>query len=161
MKKYLALLTALCLVSACSEQKQEENATEAQKAETPAMTDYADKEFTFDAASLQTGCEENSELVCTLNMAVKCSINPKLADCDAKKLPKFIFMEDESLERPTQVTYKINKLKPLAGGMVEVYTSSRCNASWFGLCEGNIIYVMSAADGGWAVKDVYARQSVD
>lgn len=161
MKKYLALLTALCLVSACSEQKQEENAAEVQKVETPTITDYAEKEFVFDADSLKTGCEEDSELVCTINMAVKCSINPKLADCNAQKLPKFIFMEDESLERPTQVSYKINKLKPLAGGMVEVYTASRCNASWFGLCEGNIIYVMSTTDGDWAVKDIYARQNID
>lgn len=161
MKKYLAFLAALCLVSACSEQKQEENATEAQKIETPAITDYAEKEFIFDAANLAAGCEEDSGLVCAVNMAVKCSINPKLADCDAKRLPKFIFMEDESLERPTLVSYKINKLKPLADGMVEVYTASRCNASWFGLCEGNIIYVMSTANGNWTVKDIYARQNID
>ena len=159
MKKYLAFLAALCLVSACSEQKQEENATEAQKIETPAITDYAEKEFIFDAANLAAGCEEDSGLVCAVNMAVKCSINPKLADCDAKRLPKFIFMEDESLQRPTSQSYKITKLKPLPDDMVEVYTQSTCNGNWFGLCNGNIIYVMKIKEGKWIVKDLYAVES--
>ncbi len=161
MKKYLTLLAALCLICACSEQKQKETSVEEQKVQAPTITDYAEKEFVFNATSLTAGCSENSDLVCTINMAIKCSINPKLEDCDAKRLPKFIFMEDESLERPTQVTYKISKLKPLAGGLVEVYTVSHCNASWFGLCEGNIIYVTSPTSGKWTIKDIYARQNVD
>jgi len=43
--------------------------------------------------------------------------------------------------------------------MIEVYTQGSCNGMWFGLCEGNIIYVLSNKNGFWAVKDVYAREN--
>ena len=65
-------------------------------------------------------------------------------------------MEDESLQRPTQQSYKITKLKPLNDGTVEVYTQSTCNGVWFGLCNGNIIYVMKNVNNKWQVKDIYA-----
>ena len=39
-------------------------------------------------------------------------------------------------------TYKITKMSPREDGSVEVYTQSSCNGNWFGLCNGNIVYVM-------------------
>ena len=57
-------------------------------------------------------------------------------------MPSFVFMQDETLTRPTFQSYKITKLTPRADGSVEVHTQSSCNGNWFGLCNGNIIYVM-------------------
>ena len=74
-------------------------------------------------------------------------------------MPKFVFMEDESLQRPTSQSYKITKIKPLSDGSVEVYTQSTCNGNWFGLCNGNIIYVMSHQDNHWIVKEIYAIEA--
>ena len=41
--------------------------------------------------------------------------------------------------------------------VVELYTDSTCNGSWFGLCQGTVIYVLTQPDdGSWYVKDIYA-----
>lgn len=93
-------------------------------------------------------------------MQLKCTINHKLPECDPKKLPKFTFMEDESLQRPSQASFQIVKLKPIDAHTVEVYTKSDCNGVWFGLCKGNIIYVLNNRSGNWTVKDIYALQSI-
>mgnify|MGYP001110388324 CR=1 FL=1 len=127
----------------------------------PQMIDYAQKSFHFSKDSLTAGCEDDSEIICAINLTVKCSIDPKFAECDKSKMPKFIFMEDESLQRPTESGYKITKLKPIAEGQMEVYTQSQCNGQWFGLCNGNIIYVMGQKDGHWVVKDLYAMQTTN
>lgn len=163
MKKFLSLFIVCGLLCACSEKKDASDETE-QVVETKKISlntmpsiDYAKKTFSFSKNDLKEGCEEDSEIVCAINLALKCSINPLLKECEKDKLPSFIFMEDESLERPTQISYKILKMKPIAGGSVEIYTQGTCDASWFGLCEGNIIYVMSQEQDNWFVKDIYAR----
>ena len=73
---------------------------------------------------------------------------------------KLTFMEDESLQRPSQASFQIVKLKPIDAHTVEVYTKSDCNGVWFGLCKGNIIYVLNNRSGNWTVKDIYALQSI-
>lgn len=65
-------------------------------------------------------------------------------------------MEDESLQRPTEMTFRVYKLKPLKSGSVELYTESTCNGNWFGLCQGNIIYVLTPNGDKWNVNDIYA-----
>lgn len=166
MKKYLALFLAFNLLVSCSDKKSDENAdagtTEVKKVSLSKIPniDYAEKTFKFSADTLTSGCEDDSEIICAINLALKCTINPRFAECDKAKMPKFIFMEDESLERPTAASYKITKMKPIAEGQIEIYTESTCNGSWFGLCNGNIIYVMAQKNGGWVVKDLYARQSM-
>ena len=52
--------------------------------------------------------------------------------------------------------FKIHKIKPVAADMVEIHTDSTCNGNWFGLCQGNIIYVLVPNGDSWRVKDIYA-----
>ncbi len=126
--------------------------------ETPAAPNVAieDKTFSFDAASLKPGCDEDSEIVCAVNLNAKCTLNPHFSECQKGLVPNFVFMEDESLGRPTRLSYKLQKIKPINAEMIEVHTVGTCDGNWFGLCQGNIIYVMAPRDGRWVVKDIYA-----
>ena len=157
MKKLLSLLMVLLTISACS--KSEEQSPKP----TPAPTVSIDKDtiFSFDINTLSVGCDNNSEIVCAINASIKCTINPEFAECAELKafMPNFIFMQDDSLQRPTSQSYKITKIKPLSDGTVEVYTQSTCNGNWFGLCNGNIIYVMDYQNNHWIVKDLYAIEA--
>lgn len=162
MKKYLMVLLALNLLVSCSD-KQEDNAAQAPVEtkqislnQTPQI-DYAGKTFSFKIDNLPQGCAEDSEIICAINQTIKCTINPQFSECDRELMPKFVFMQDESLDRPTEMSYQITKLKPLSGGMLEVYTNSDCNGTWFGLCKGTIIYVLSQQNNRWIVQDIYAR----
>ena len=159
MKSFIFLFLAGFVLSSCSDQNAPQKAT-GQQTETPAPTANIDKEtiFAFELNTLKPGCDSQSGIVCAINDAVKCTINPHFSDCAANKdyMPSFIFMEDESLKRPTKQSYQISKLKPLPDGTIEVYTQSHCNGNWFGLCNGNIIFVMENKNGRWGVKDLYA-----
>ena len=152
MKKTVLCLLVL-LIAACSKQ---DNTAE----KTASAQQSLDKEtvFSFEINNLQTGCDNPSEIVCAINQTVKCILNPQFSECTEAKdnMPDFVFMQDESLQRPTFQSYKINKLVPRSDGAVEVYTQSSCNGNWFGLCNGNIIYVMKNIDSTWKVIDMYA-----
>lgn len=152
MKKTVLFLLAL-LITACSKQ---DNTAE----KTALAQNSLDKEtvFSFEINNLQAGCDNPSEIVCAINQTIKCILNPQFSECDKAKdnMPAFVFMQDESLQRPTFQSYKINKLSPRSDGAVEVYTQSSCNGNWFGLCNGNIIYVMKNIDSTWKVIDMYA-----
>lgn len=156
MKKLLPLCCLIILLSACKP-------GDSQKKENPlAAPAFSDAEtYTISATNLTPGCKEDSEIVCAINLSLKCTVNPSFSECVENKayMPGFIFMQDDSLRRPTTVTYRINKLKPLEDGSVEVYTSSTCDGVWFGLCNGNIIYTMETLNGNWAVKDLYAVEN--
>ena len=68
-------------------------------------------------------------------------------------------MQDPGLDRPTEISYKITNRRVLVNNNVEIYTDSTCNGSWFGLCQGTVIYVLTEpenANGEWFVKDIYA-----
>lgn len=173
MKNFLYLLSTLLLIAACSDnQTQNQNAPsnvalegaleEGEEIVARPQFDvkYEDIVYHYDSQNLPQGCDKGSDMVCAIDLQVKCTINPKLQECDAKKLPRFTFMEDESLQRPTQSSFQIVKLKPIDATTVEVYTKSDCNGVWFGLCKGNIVYVLSNAKGSWVVKDLYALQSI-
>ena len=173
MRKFLCAFSALLLISACSDEKktqQEELSTlstqealeegEEIVARPQFDVEFEDVVYHYDINNLPQGCDKGSDMVCAIDLQVKCTINPKLAECDAKKLPRFTFMEDESLQRPTQSSFQIVKLKPIDATTVEVYTKSECNGVWFGLCKGNIVYVLNNAKGTWVVKDLYALQSI-
>ena len=155
MKKTIITFLALILFTACSPKD-----TTSEKATEENSSLDKDTVFSFDVSNLKTGCDNDSDLVCTINYAVKCTLNPKFDDCEKQKdkLPSFIFMEDESLKRPTFQSYKITKMLPREDGAVEVYTQSSCNGNWFGLCNGNIIYVMKNLDSKWYIKDMYTLE---
>ena len=159
MKKFLILCAALAAFSACSK-TDEQSAAPAPAPETSAGID-SETIFSFDLNTLKPGCDNESQIVCAINASIKCTINPAFAECAELKayMPNFIFMQDDSLQRPTSQSYKITKIKPLADGTVEVYTQSTCNGNWFGLCNGNIIYVMDFQNNRWTVKDLYAIES--
>ncbi len=117
---------------------------------------FEDRVYTYDSSDLPDECALNSEMACAVEFAIKCTLNPDFAGCRQSKLPRFIFMEDESLNRPTQISFKIKKIKPIAADMMEIHTESSCNGNWFGLCQGNIIYVLVPSGESWRVKDIYA-----
>ena len=155
MKKF-ALLSLAVLLTACGNQD-----TTAQKTSQAQTTLDKETVFSFDVQNLKEGCDNSSEIVCAINATIKCILNPDFSECSKtkKNMPSFVFMKDESLQRPTFQSYKITKLTPRADGAVEVYTQSSCNGNWFGLCNGNIIYVMRNIDSVWKVEDMYAVES--
>ena len=120
---------------------------------------FEEKTYTYKLGENKPGCDKGSEIVCAIDLYAKCTLEPENSTCDKGKMPKFVFMDDESLQRPTEMSFKIVKIKPVDANMIEVYTESSCNGMWFGLCQGNIIYVLSNKNGGWVVKDVYAREN--
>lgn len=122
----------------------------------PSVTAFEDKVYTYNPENLPQNCLMNSNMACAVEFAVKCTINPDFTGCRQSKLPKFIFMEDPSLNRPTEISFKISKVKPISADLVEIYTESTCNGNWFGLCQGNIIYVIVPTENSWRVKDIYA-----
>ncbi|MBQ8870668.1 MAG: hypothetical protein IJ019_04760 [Alphaproteobacteria bacterium] len=115
-----------------------------------------DMVFEYKKDNLKTDCKQDSKMLCAVDFAVKCTINPEFEGCKESKLPKFIFMSDESLKRPTEISYKLHKMKPIAADLVEVHTDSTCNGNWFGLCQGRVIYVLVPYNDSWRVKDIYA-----
>ncbi len=113
--------------------------------------------FVFSKDTLSEDCSQSDEQFCAVENAVKCTINPNLNGCSEANLPKFIFMQDPGLDRPTEISYKIVNRRVLVNNNVEIHTESSCNGGWFGLCQGTVIYVLSEPDGGkWFVKDIYA-----
>ena len=152
MKKLL-LCSFLIMLAACS--KSDDSATKIQS-----DTSSLDKDtvFSFNAENLTSGCDSSSDMICAINTAIKCTINPEFVDCAKAKstMPDFVFMQDESLQRPTFQSYQIDKITPREDGLIEVRTKSSCNGNWFGLCNGNIIYVMKYADSQWIITDMYA-----
>ncbi len=117
---------------------------------------YENKPYTYRADNLETECRLDSPMACAVEYAIKCTLDPDFSDCRDSKLPKFIFMSDESLKRPTQMRFQIAKIKPISDDIVEIHTDSTCDGNWFGLCQGRIIYVLTPSNGSWRVKDIYA-----
>ncbi len=169
MKKIISAFAIAALISACSDNQESTSETlstqEALEAGEVVVVapqidiDFENKQYIYALNQLETGCDKGNDAVCAIDLTLKCTLNPKFSECDPKKMPKFIFMEDESLGRPTELTFEILKTKPIDVNTVEVYTRGTCNGNWFGLCNGNIIYVLSNKTGDWTVKDIYALQS--
>ena len=155
MKKIFTILLSFIFITACSQKD-----TTAEK--TKEANSNLDKNtvFSFDINNLKTGCDYDSDLICTINNSIKCTLNPNSEECQKLKdtMPSFVFMQDESLQRPTFQSYRITKLTPREDGAVEVHTQSSCNGNWFGLCNGNIIYIMKNIDSKWYIKDMYSLE---
>lgn len=154
MKKFVFYALALMMISSCSkkteEQPQEENSATVEES-------FVDQEYFYNTESVSEDCALNSEIACAVEAAVKCVISPKRDVCETLGLPQFVFMEDEDLQRPTEQSFKITKLKSLSADTLEVYTQGTCNGNMFGLCNGTIIYVLkNKHESGWQVSDVYA-----
>ena len=120
----------------------------------PTQTD--EEVFSYKKDSLNPNCTGDSAMLCAVDFAVKCTINPDFAGCRDTRLPRFIFMEDENLERPTQISFTVHKIKPISADLIEIHTNSSCDGKWFGLCQGRVIYVLVPDNDNWRVKDIYA-----
>lgn len=121
------------------------------------MPKLPEQTFTFATDSLASSCALDDSLFCAVETAAKCTINPELPFCKKADLPKFIFMQEPGIDRPTEISYKIVDKKILGNNTTEIYTESNCNGNWFGLCQGTIIYVMAQKpEDVWYVKDIYA-----
>lgn len=157
MRFFISVFCSLFLLSACSDNPSDQNKSQNESA----LSDYSDKIFEVKIDEIPETCSLNSEIVCAIMDYIACSMKPDLDKCSNKKdlLPKFVFMKDEGLGRPTWQKFQIVKIKSLLSGDVEIYASSTCDGKWFGLCQGNVIFVLANKDGRWFVKDVYARES--
>lgn len=112
--------------------------------------------YTFNAQNATALCEDSADMNCMVENAVKCTINPDIDGCSSANLPSYIFMKTPSVERPTEISYKIVEKKIRPNNTAEVYTESSCNESWFGICEGTIVYVLHKIGNQWTVRDIYA-----
>lgn len=119
----------------------------------------SDSVHSYSVTSVQSGCSVEDEIFCAVERAVKCTLMPELDGCSKKTVPGFILARPDVTERPTEMTFTITKIKPIAGsGEVFVYTQSTCDTVWFGLCEGTVVYSVTSVDGTWAVTNVYALE---
>lgn len=112
--------------------------------------------YTFNIENITGACEDENQQFCAVENAVKCTVSPELEFCSKLNLPAFIFMKDASIDRPSEISYKIASKKVLPNNTTEIYTESACNGSWFGLCQGTVIYVLTPVNDNWQVKDIYA-----
>lgn len=165
MKKFFTLCLCALTITACSDEQkadetssQEINTREIQMFNIPSA-EILNQAHSFKATDSDSVFADENAIIKAINLAVQCTLSPHNANCTPQKLPKFILMEDESLQRPTQMQYKITKIQPLAGGILHIYTQSQCNNNWFGLCQGNIIYVLQHQNDIWTVTDIFALES--
>ncbi len=119
----------------------------------------SDSLHSYKKDELKDGCEVNDQIFCAIERTVKCTLNPSLSECNKNNVPSFVIGSAEVDVRPTEISFSITKIKPIPESIdVSVYTKSDCNASWFGLCSGTVIYSLSPRDGYWAVTNVYALE---
>lgn len=158
----IAMLAVLALSFALARKTPNNNATATspENQEQQAVEEALPEDtYTLNLQNLPTECSLNNSILCAVESAVKCTINPEYGQCDKKRLPKFIFMTDQSVNRPTEISFKFISKKPLPNNTVEIYTESNCNGTWFGLCEGTVIYVLAPDEqnaDSWLVRDIYA-----
>jgi len=120
----------------------------------------SDSVHSYTAADVQSGCSAEDKIFCAVEQAVKCTLSPELDGCVKEKVPSFILGRPDVTERPTEMSFSITKIKPIAGSSeVYVYTKSACNAVWFGLCTGTVVYSLAIVNGEWVVTNVYALES--
>ena len=120
----------------------------------------AESVHVYKAENLEPGCSATDKIFCAIERTVKCTISPELADCDKDLVPAFILGKTEDVERPTEISFKFSKIKPIADSNdISIYTQSDCNAMWFGLCKGTVVYTLTSKNNGkWAVSNIFALE---
>jgi hypothetical protein len=123
------------------------------------VENISDSVHSYSANDIKSGCEAEDKIFCAIERTVKCTLAPELEGCVANVVPSFVIGKVEEEVRPTEISFAITKIKPITGtNDISVYTKSDCNASWFGLCKGNVIYSLSNKDGEWVVTNIYALE---
>ena len=168
MKKFLFTLCCILLLNACNDKKEEQSQPES-TALLPVInipSDLMQKTYSYQKDNLPDSCSVNNEIICAIETAVKCALNPNQHSCRKDSLPDFIFYDDAMFAeggvagRPTEQSFKITRIKTIDAHTIEVITLGQCNSNWFGACEGNIIYVLSNQSGSWLVKEIYAIEHI-
>lgn len=113
----------------------------------------------YKASDLNSGCASDDKIFCAIERTVKCTMAPEFDECDKKYVPSFVLGKIKDVVRPTEMSFQIVKIKPIAGEKdIAVYTKSDCDTMWFGLCKGTVVYSLSPKGEGWAVTNIYALE---
>lgn len=127
---------------------------------TGAERPISDSVHSYSAADLKAGCLSDDKIFCAIEQTVKCTMAPELDGCDKDRVPGFVLGNAGDAPRPTEISFKIVKIKPAGeDGTISVYTKSDCDAAWFGLCKGTVVYLLNFKDSVWAVTNIYALES--
>ncbi len=119
----------------------------------------SDSVHSYSINDLSGECQADDKIFCAIEQTVKCTISPDLAICNKEFVPGFVLGKTEEAIRPTQISFEIVKIKPIPGTQdISVYTKSDCDAIWFGLCKGTVIYSLSRKENKWAVTNIYALE---
>ena len=114
---------------------------------------------TYSSDDLRLACSSQDKVFCAIERTVKCIIEPTLDICDKEFVPNFVIGQTDDVERPTEISFKVTKIKPAADRPdISVYTESTCNAVWFGLCQGTVVYSLILQGDDWKVKNMYALE---
>lgn len=129
----------------------------AQSAKNVQVETVLDAENVYEFDKLSEECRKDDMVFCAIEKAVKCTINPDLGVCDKESVPSFVLGKVEDNIRPSKIGFNIVKIKPSTDSQaISVYTKSQCDASWFGLCNGTVIYLLEPSNNGWKVMNIYA-----
>lgn len=119
----------------------------------------SDSVHSYAAEDLAAGCRAEDKIFCAIEQVIKCTMAPELEGCDKEYVPGFVLGKAEETPRPRHISFEITKIKPIPGSSdISVYTKSDCDAVWFGLCKGTVIYSLTQKDGRWAVTNIYALE---
>ena len=122
--------------------------------------DAADTLHTYTADNLQAECQSDSDIFCAIERTVKCTIDPTFENCNKNFVPAFVIGKAEDTERPTEISFRITKIKPIPESTdLSVYTQSDCNALWFGLCKGTVVYSLTTNKNEWVVTNIFALEN--
>lgn len=118
-----------------------------------------DEMHVYNAENLNEDCAAEDGVFCAVERVVKCTMKPDFQGCHKNVVPAFVIADAEDMERPTEMSFKIVKIKPIPESSdISVYTESDCNAMWFGLCKGTVVYSLTPKDNGWAVNNIFALE---
>lgn len=118
---------------------------------------------TYTAQDLSAECSTDDHIFCAVERVVKCTMTPELDGCSKDNVPAFVLGKAKDTDRPTEISFRVMKIKPVPGSTdVSVYTESDCNAMWFGLCKGTVVYALTPHEGenNWRVTNIYALEPV-
>lgn len=126
----------------------------------PVVKEEADEPFyVYKADSLVEDCALKDRIFCAVERVVKCTINPDMKACNKDDVPGFVLGQTEDVERPSEISFKIVKIKPIPESSdISVYTKSDCNALWFGLCKGTVVYSLTTDGLEWHVTNIFALE---
>jgi hypothetical protein len=166
MKKKIGIVLLFLLVFAAAlgalfvlNGKKEQEAAPQQITAAEVPEAVSDSVYTYRVHDVTAGCDAEDKIFCAIEKTVKCTLAPELDGCNKESVPGFVLGKVDEEVRPTEISFSITKMKMLpAQDGISVYTKSDCNAGWFGLCKGTVIYSLVKKGEDWAVNNVYALE---